>query len=44
MLRRPPASVLPARSDCADLIGSMKDKIKVDGDILSTGLKWNAQS
>jgi prevent-host-death family protein len=41
---KPLARVIPASSDCAELIGSMKDKIKIHGDILSTGLKWNAQS
>ena len=41
---KPLARVIPASSDCADLIGSMKGKIKVHGDILSTGLKWDAES
>lgn len=41
---KPVARVIPASSDCADLIGSMKDKIKVRGNILSTGVKWNAES
>ena len=41
---KPIARVIPASSDCAELIGSMKGKIKVHGDISSTGLKWNAQS
>jgi len=41
---KPVARLIPASSCCADLIGSMKGKIQVHGDILSTGLKWNAQS
>lgn len=41
---KPLARVIPASSDCADLIGSMKDEIEVHGDILSTGVKWDAQS
>jgi prevent-host-death family protein len=41
---KPVARVIPISSDCADLIGSMKGKIKVKGDILSTGLRWNAES
>lgn len=41
---RPVARVIPIRSDCGDLIGSMKGKIKINGDIMSTGLKWNAES
>jgi prevent-host-death family protein len=41
---KPVAKLLPIRSESASLIGSMKGKIKIKGDILSTGLKWNAQS
>ena len=29
---------------CRDLIGSMKGKIQIHGDILSTGIEWDAQS
>jgi hypothetical protein len=28
----------------AHLIGSMKDKVQVKGDIFSTGIKWDAES
>lgn len=41
---KPVARVIPIRADCADLIGSMKGKIKIQGDIFSTGIKWNAES
>jgi prevent-host-death family protein len=41
---KPVARLIPASADCAGLIGSMKEKIQVHGDILSTGIKWNAQS
>lgn len=42
---RPIAKVTPVSSvDNQKLIGSMKGKIKVKGDLLSTGVKWNAQS
>ena len=41
---KPVARLIPASSDCADLIGSMKGKIRVQSDILSTGLKWDAES
>ena len=41
---RPVARLVPASSACADLIGSLRGKIKIRGDILSTGLKWRAQS
>ena len=38
------ARLLPASTDCAELIGSMKNKIRVHGPILSTGIKWDAES
>lgn len=41
---KPVARVIPAATDCAELIGSMKGKIGIRGDILSTGVKWNAES
>ena len=41
---KPVARVLPFRSDCASLIGSLKGKIKIKGNIMSTGLRWNAKS
>lgn len=41
---KPVARLIPAESDCAALIGSLKGKIKVHGNILSTGIKWDAES
>ncbi|MEK7403590.1 MAG: type II toxin-antitoxin system prevent-host-death family antitoxin [Acidobacteriota bacterium] len=41
---KPVARLVPADSDCASLIGSMKGKIEIRGGILSTGLDWDAQS
>ena len=41
---KPVARVTPVRSSSAALIGSMKGKIKVKGNILSTGIKWDAES
>ncbi len=41
---KPIARVVPVSTDCAGLIGSMKGRIKVKGDIMSTGIRWNAQS
>jgi prevent-host-death family protein len=40
---KPVARLLPIASDSAALIGSLRDKITINGDILSTGVKWNAQ-
>ena len=41
---KPVARLLPAASDCAELIGCLKSKIQVHGDILSTGVPWDAES
>ena len=41
---KPVARLMPYECSCADLIGSMKGKIRVKGDILSTGLRWDAES
>ena len=40
---RPVAKLIPAGADSAGLIGSLKGKLRIKGDILSTGLAWNAQ-
>jgi prevent-host-death family protein len=42
---KPVARVIPATAvDNSKLIGLMKDKVVVRGDIFTTGRKWNAQS
>ncbi len=41
---KPVAMLVPTRAESAGLIGSMKGKIKIKGNILCTGLKWDAQS
>lgn len=41
---KPVAKLIPIEADSADLIGSLKDDIEVKGDILSTGVTWNAES
>jgi prevent-host-death family protein len=42
---RPIARVLPARAvDNRRLIGLMRGKIEIKGDILSTGIRWDAES
>ncbi len=41
---KPVARLLPVDSGCASLIGSMKGKVKVSGDVFSTGIRWNAES
>ena len=39
---KPVARVLPYNRTDADLIGSLRHKVKVRGDVLTTGLRWDA--
>jgi prevent-host-death family protein len=41
---RPVAKLIPFDGDSASLIGSLEGKIKIGGDILSTGVRWDAES
>lgn len=41
---KPVAKLVPIQADSAKLIGSFKGKIKIKGNILSTGVKWDAES
>lgn len=41
---KPIAKLVPIEADSRALIGSFKGKIKIKGDIRSTGLRWHAQS
>jgi prevent-host-death family protein len=41
---KPVAKLIPIRAESASLIGSLKGKIKIKGNILTTGLRWHAQS
>lgn len=41
---KPVAKLIPIRAESASLIGSLKNKMKIKGDILSTGVQWDAQS
>jgi antitoxin (DNA-binding transcriptional repressor) of toxin-antitoxin stability system len=41
---KPVAKVIPIRPNNSDWIGSMKGEIKILGDIMSTGIKWDAES
>jgi prevent-host-death family protein len=41
---RPVARVVPAAPpDNRDLVGAMKGRIRVKGNLLSTGVRWHAQ-
>lgn len=39
---KPVAKVVPIARASADLIGALRGKLRVRGDLLSTGLKWHA--
>jgi len=41
---KPIARVTPVRKNNADLIGSMAGMFEINGDILRTGEKWDAES
>jgi len=41
---KPVARVLPYERRFEPLIGSLKDKIRVHGDLLSTGVRWDADA
>ena len=41
---KPVARVLPFESQGGELIGSLKHKLKVKGDILTTGLTWDVNA
>ena len=41
---KPVARLVPANVDPAALIGAWKGRLRIKGDILSTGLRWDAQS
>ncbi len=41
---RPVAKLIPLGGDSASLIGSLKGKLTIKGNILSTGLRWDAES
>jgi len=41
---KPVAKLISIRTESAELIGKLKGRVRVKGNILSTGLKWNAQS
>jgi antitoxin (DNA-binding transcriptional repressor) of toxin-antitoxin stability system len=41
---RPVAKLIPIGAESGGLIGVLKGRIRINGDILSTGLRWDAQS
>ena len=41
---KPIARVVPVRGESGRLIGLMRGKIKIKGDVFSTGVKWNPET
>ncbi len=41
---KPVAKLIPIAVESSSLIGSLKGKLQVRGDIFSTGLKWDTES
>ena len=40
---KPVAKLIPFAADSAGLIGSLRGKLQIKGEILSTGADWNAE-
>lgn len=41
---RPVAKLVPIEADSGSLIGSLAGKLRITGDVLSTGLRFDAES
>jgi prevent-host-death family protein len=41
---KPVAKLIPLGTESAGLIGSLRGKLKIKGKIMSTGVRWNAES
>lgn len=41
---KPVAKLVPIRAESAELIGALKGKLEIKGDIVSTGIRWHAES
>ena len=41
---KPVAKLIPIRAESASLIGSLAGRMNINGDLLSTGSSWNAES
>ena len=40
---KPVAKLIPFGADSADLIGSLKGKLRIKGQIISTGIRWDVE-
>ena len=41
---KPVAKLIPLGTDSASLIGVLRGKLRIKGDVLTTGQRWNAES
>jgi prevent-host-death family protein len=41
---KPVAKLVPIEADSTALIGSLKAKIRIQGDVVGTGVHWDAES
>lgn len=41
---KPVAMLVPIENGSRDLLGALRGKLRIAGDVLSTGLTWDAQS
>jgi len=41
---KPVAKVIPVEAESSSLIGALKGKLRIRGNILSTGLRWDVES
>lgn len=41
---KPVAKLIPIQEQSANLIGALKGKLVINGDIMSTGERWDAES
>jgi prevent-host-death family protein len=41
---RPVAKLIPLGGESSDLIGALKGRIRVRGDVFSSGARWDAES
>ena len=41
---KPIAKLIPLGTDSANLIGALRGKLVIKGDLFSTGVRWNAES
>jgi prevent-host-death family protein len=41
---KPVAKLITIRAESAELLGALKGSVRIKGDIVSTGVRWHAQS